>query len=144
GWGGWGLPGAAAPELGGGGARAAGEQPADESTILEDVEDGPDVLRVRITSAEARAFVERARRVGSAGRPPRPASARLSRGGAAGWSGRGARPARCAGCRWTPPGTSARGRTATAARPRPDQPPPARCLHGKHGRGRLGAWTSSR
>ena len=36
------------------------------------VEDGPDVLRVRITSAEARAFVERARRVVSAGRPPCP------------------------------------------------------------------------
>ena len=53
-------------------AQAAGEEPADESTILEDVEDGPDVLRVRITSAEARAFVERARRVISAGRPPCP------------------------------------------------------------------------
>lgn len=53
-------------------AQAAGEEPADESTILEDVEDGPDVLRVRITSAEARAFVERARRVVSAGRPPCP------------------------------------------------------------------------
>ena len=44
-------------------AQAAGDEPADESTILEDVEDGPDVLRVRITSAEARAFVDRARRV---------------------------------------------------------------------------------
>lgn len=53
-------------------AQAAGEEPADEATILEDVEDGPDVLRVRITSAEARAFVERARRVVSAGRPPCP------------------------------------------------------------------------
>jgi len=53
-------------------AQAAGDEPADESTILEDVEDGPDVLRVRITSAEARAFVERARRVVSAGRPPCP------------------------------------------------------------------------
>jgi uncharacterized repeat protein (TIGR03847 family) len=53
-------------------AQAAGDEPADESTILEDVEDGPDVLRVRITSAEARAFVERARRVISAGRPPCP------------------------------------------------------------------------
>ena len=30
------------------------------------------MLRVRITSAEARAFVERARRVVSAGRPPCP------------------------------------------------------------------------
>jgi uncharacterized repeat protein (TIGR03847 family) len=53
-------------------AQAAGDEPADESTILEDVEEGPDVLRVRITSAEARAFVERARRVVSAGRPPCP------------------------------------------------------------------------
>jgi uncharacterized repeat protein (TIGR03847 family) len=53
-------------------AQAAGEEPTDESTILEDVEDGPDVLRVRISSAEARAFVERARRVVSAGRPPCP------------------------------------------------------------------------
>ncbi len=53
-------------------AQAAGDEPADESTILEDVEDGPDVLRVRITSAEARAFVDRARRVISAGRPPCP------------------------------------------------------------------------
>lgn len=53
-------------------AQAAGEEPADESTILEDVEEGPDVLRVRITSAEARAFIDRARRVVSAGRPPCP------------------------------------------------------------------------
>jgi uncharacterized repeat protein (TIGR03847 family) len=53
-------------------AQAAGDEPADESTILEDVEDGPDVLRVRITAAEARAFVDRARRVVSAGRPPCP------------------------------------------------------------------------
>jgi uncharacterized repeat protein (TIGR03847 family) len=53
-------------------AQAAGDEPADESTILEDVEDGPDVLRVRISSAEARAFIERARRVVSAGRPPCP------------------------------------------------------------------------
>ena len=35
-------------------AQAAGDEPADESTILEDVEEGPDVLRVRITAAEAR------------------------------------------------------------------------------------------
>ena len=53
-------------------AQAAGDEPADESTILEDVEDGPDVLRVRIGTAEARAFVDRARRVVSAGRPPCP------------------------------------------------------------------------
>jgi uncharacterized repeat protein (TIGR03847 family) len=53
-------------------AQAAGEEPADESTILEDVEEGPDALRVRISTAEARAFVDRARRVISAGRPPCP------------------------------------------------------------------------
>jgi uncharacterized repeat protein (TIGR03847 family) len=53
-------------------AQAAGEEPADESTILEDVEEGPDVLRVRITAESARAFVDRARRVLSAGRPPCP------------------------------------------------------------------------
>ena len=53
-------------------AQAAGDEPADESTILEDVEEGPDVLRVRISAADARAFVDRARRVVSAGRPPCP------------------------------------------------------------------------
>jgi uncharacterized repeat protein (TIGR03847 family) len=53
-------------------AQAAGEEPADESTILEDVEEGPDVLRVRLTAESARAFVDRARRVLAAGRPPCP------------------------------------------------------------------------
>jgi uncharacterized repeat protein (TIGR03847 family) len=53
-------------------AQASGDEPADESTILEDVEEGPDVLRVRITAEAARAFVDRARRVVSAGRPPCP------------------------------------------------------------------------
>jgi uncharacterized repeat protein (TIGR03847 family) len=53
-------------------AQAAGEEPADESTILEDVEEGPDVLRVRLTAESARAFVGRARRVLAAGRPPCP------------------------------------------------------------------------
>jgi uncharacterized repeat protein (TIGR03847 family) len=43
-----------------------------EQTLLEDVEDGPDALRVRIDPSEARAFVLRARRVISAGRPPCP------------------------------------------------------------------------
>ena len=43
-----------------------------EQTLLEDVEDGPDALRIRIEPAEARAFVARARRVVSAGRPPCP------------------------------------------------------------------------
>ncbi len=53
-------------------AQASGDEPADESTILEDVEEGPDVLRVRITAEAARSFVDRARRVVSAGRPPCP------------------------------------------------------------------------
>jgi uncharacterized repeat protein (TIGR03847 family) len=53
-------------------AQAAGEEPADEETILADVEDGPDALRVRITAEEARSFVYRARRVLAAGRPPCP------------------------------------------------------------------------
>lgn len=43
-----------------------------EQTLLEDGEEGPDALRVRIEPAHARAFVERARRVIAAGRPPCP------------------------------------------------------------------------
>jgi uncharacterized repeat protein (TIGR03847 family) len=43
-----------------------------EATLLEDVDDGPDALRVRIEPTRARAFVERARRVIAAGRPPCP------------------------------------------------------------------------
>jgi uncharacterized repeat protein (TIGR03847 family) len=43
-----------------------------EATLLEDVEDGPDALRVLIEPRRARAFVDRARKVISAGRPPCP------------------------------------------------------------------------
>jgi uncharacterized repeat protein (TIGR03847 family) len=43
-----------------------------EETLLEDSEDGPDALRVRIGPGEARAFIQRARRVIAAGRPPCP------------------------------------------------------------------------
>ncbi len=43
-----------------------------EQTLLEDSDEGPDALRVRIVPSDARAFVERARRVISAGRPPCP------------------------------------------------------------------------
>lgn len=43
-----------------------------EQTLLEDGDEGPDALRVRIEPARARAFVERARRVIAAGRPPCP------------------------------------------------------------------------
>ena len=43
-----------------------------EATLLEDVEDGPDAVRVRIEPGRARAFVVRARSVVAAGRPPCP------------------------------------------------------------------------
>jgi uncharacterized repeat protein (TIGR03847 family) len=43
-----------------------------ENTLLEDVEEGPDALRVRIDPARARAFVFGARRLVAAGRPPCP------------------------------------------------------------------------
>jgi uncharacterized repeat protein (TIGR03847 family) len=41
-------------------------------TLLEDTEDGPDALRVLISPPHARAFVERARQIVAAGRPPCP------------------------------------------------------------------------
>jgi uncharacterized repeat protein (TIGR03847 family) len=50
----------------------AGDPAISEQTLLEDTDDGPDALRVRIEPARARAFVERARRVIAAGRPPCP------------------------------------------------------------------------
>lgn len=43
-----------------------------ESTLLEDTQNGPDALRVRLARQAAAAFVERARRVIGAGRPPCP------------------------------------------------------------------------
>jgi uncharacterized repeat protein (TIGR03847 family) len=43
-----------------------------QETLLEDVDEGPDALRVRIEPGDARAFVDRARRVLAAGRPPCP------------------------------------------------------------------------
>ena len=46
------------------------------ATLLEDVEDGPDALRVLIEPQRARAFVERARRLIAAGRPPCPLCSR--------------------------------------------------------------------
>ncbi len=53
-----------------------------EKTLLEDVEEGPDALRVRIEPREARAFVERARKLINAGRPPCPLCGQpLSAGG---------------------------------------------------------------
>ncbi len=47
---------------------AANDPEVAEQTLLEDVEDGPDALRVRIEPPHARAFVERARLVVAAGR----------------------------------------------------------------------------
>lgn len=44
-----------------------------EATLpLEEGDEGPDVLRVRMTAAVARAFVKRAQRLVAAGRPPCP------------------------------------------------------------------------
>ena len=49
------------------------EEAIDEADLADDEdEDGPDLLRVRITPAAARAFVARALRVVAAGRPPCP------------------------------------------------------------------------
>lgn len=54
-------------------AQAPVDEPEEaEETLLEDVEDGPDALRVLIEPAAARAFVDRARKLVSAGRPPCP------------------------------------------------------------------------
>jgi uncharacterized repeat protein (TIGR03847 family) len=54
-------------------AQAPSEDPDEaESTLLEDVTEGPDALRVRLPARAAVAFVVRARRVVAAGRPPCP------------------------------------------------------------------------
>lgn len=57
-------------------ARAVTDDEEDEDDIVEDPSDddaeGPDFLRVRVTAAAARAFVERAIRVLASGRPPCP------------------------------------------------------------------------
>ncbi len=54
-------------------AQAPAEDTDDaQETLLEDTAEGPDSLRVRIEPTRARAFVERARRVIAAGRPPCP------------------------------------------------------------------------
>lgn len=49
-----------------------GDEPVDEEHILSDSDEAPDALRVKMTPVAARAFVDRARRVVSAGRPPCP------------------------------------------------------------------------
>lgn len=54
-------------------AQAPAESPEEaESTLLEDTDEGPDALRVRLAHPAAAEFVERARRLISAGRPPCP------------------------------------------------------------------------
>jgi uncharacterized repeat protein (TIGR03847 family) len=54
-------------------AQAPVDSPAEaEETLLEDVEEGPDALRVLIEPRAARSFVERARRLVASGRPPCP------------------------------------------------------------------------
>lgn len=44
----------------------------DEVEVLSEAEEGPDVLRVKMSAAMARAFIMRAERVVAAGRPPCP------------------------------------------------------------------------
>ena len=54
-------------------AQAPTEDPdTAEATLLEDVDEGPDALRVLIEPTQARAFIERARLLVAAGRPPCP------------------------------------------------------------------------
>ena len=48
------------------------EEAIEALQVEDDDEDGPDLLRVRMTADAARAFVERAHRVVRAGRPPCP------------------------------------------------------------------------
>jgi uncharacterized repeat protein (TIGR03847 family) len=51
---------------------AEGEEDDEEDFADEDAEDGPDLVRVRLTPAYAREFIARALRVVAAGRPPCP------------------------------------------------------------------------
>jgi uncharacterized repeat protein (TIGR03847 family) len=53
-------------------ARAVTEQDDDTEPLDDDTEEGPDVLRVRISASYARTFVKRAQRLVAAGRPPCP------------------------------------------------------------------------
>lgn len=54
-------------------AQAPGESAEEaETTLLEETDEGPDALRVRLAHQAAAEFIERARRVISAGRPPCP------------------------------------------------------------------------
>jgi uncharacterized repeat protein (TIGR03847 family) len=55
-------------------AQAVTEDADEQASIPDDdaAEDGPDLLRVRLTGAQARAFAKRALAVVAAGRPPCP------------------------------------------------------------------------
>jgi uncharacterized repeat protein (TIGR03847 family) len=49
-----------------------GEDEEADQAVLSDDDNGPDVLRVRLNPAAAKAFAKRAARVVAAGRPPCP------------------------------------------------------------------------
>ena len=51
---------------------ATGEDDDDEDPDVDEAEDGPDVLQVRLTAPAARGFIAHAARVMAAGRPPCP------------------------------------------------------------------------
>jgi uncharacterized repeat protein (TIGR03847 family) len=51
-------------------ARSERDEDTDAPSMDEDAEEGPDVLRVRLTGSMARAFAKRAMSVVAAGRPP--------------------------------------------------------------------------
>jgi uncharacterized repeat protein (TIGR03847 family) len=53
-------------------ARSERDEDTDAPSMDEDAEEGPDVLRVRLTGSMARAFAKRAMSVVAAGRPPCP------------------------------------------------------------------------
>jgi uncharacterized repeat protein (TIGR03847 family) len=48
------------------------EEADDDEEVDDDADDGPDVMRVRLSAAQAAGFVKRASRVLSSGRPPCP------------------------------------------------------------------------
>jgi uncharacterized repeat protein (TIGR03847 family) len=48
------------------------DEPDDETSLIDETEEGPPLLRVRITGAVARAFVKRSLALVAAGRPPCP------------------------------------------------------------------------
>jgi uncharacterized repeat protein (TIGR03847 family) len=50
----------------------AEDETDDETALIDETEEGPPLLRVRITGATARAFVKRSLALVAAGRPPCP------------------------------------------------------------------------